>query len=88
MVDQFWDLQQEEKRLEEYLEFFTTIYKIDTDIELESQLRNIRQDESESMVPFQVWWMKLMRQLAAHKLRPLFKLSSAESRHNPLMVAD
>ena len=55
MSDQFWDLREDQRTLDEILDYFSALYKVESDFDLETQLRNIRQDESDSgYVPLQV----------------------------------
>jgi hypothetical protein len=42
------------------MEHFAKLYKFDTDIYLELQLRNIRQDISEALIAFHTRWILLM----------------------------
>jgi hypothetical protein len=70
MTDQFWDPREDQRTLDEILDYFSALYKVESDVDLETQLRNIRQDESESVVTFHSRWMKAMRQLEINGLRP------------------
>jgi len=74
MTNQFWDLREDQRTLDEILDYFSTLYKVESDVDLETQLRNIRQDESETVVTFHSRWMKLKRQLQINGLRPPPKL--------------
>jgi len=74
MSDQFWDLREDQRTLDEILDYFSALYKVESDFDLETQLRNIRQDESETVATFHSRWMKLMRQLQINGLRPPPKL--------------
>ena len=74
MTDQFWDLREDHSTLDEILDYFSALYKVESDVDLETQLQNIRQYESETVVTFHSRWMKLMRQLQINGLLPPPKL--------------
>jgi hypothetical protein len=74
MTDQFWDLREDQRTVVEILDYFFALYKVVSDVDLETQLQNIRQDEFETVVTFHSRWMKLMRQLQINELRPPPKL--------------
>ena len=61
MTDRFWDLREDQRTLDEILDCFSALYKVMSDFDLETQLRNIRQDESETVVTFHFRWIKRMR---------------------------
>jgi hypothetical protein len=74
MTDQFWDVRQDQKTLDEILDYFSALYKVESDVDLETQLRIIRHDESETVVTLHSRWLSLMRQLQIKGLRPPPKL--------------
>jgi len=43
MIDQFWDLREDHRTLDDILDYFFSLYKVESDVDLETQLRNIRQ---------------------------------------------
>jgi len=63
ITDQFWDLRENQRTLDEILDYFSALYKIESDVNLETKLRTICKDESETVVTFHSRRMKLMRQL-------------------------
>ena len=48
LTDQVLEFRGEGIAIDVIMEHFAKLYKVDTDIDLELQLRNIRQDESET----------------------------------------
>ena len=63
MTDQFWDLREDQRTMDEILDYFSALYKVESDVDPETQLRKIRQNESKTVVTFHSRWMKPMRQL-------------------------
>ena len=49
--------------MDEILDYFSALYKVESDVDPETQLRKIRQNESKTVVTFHSRWMKPMRQL-------------------------
>ena len=56
------------------LDYFSALYKVESDVDLETQLRIIRDDESETVVTLHSRWLSLMRQLQINGLLPPPKL--------------
>jgi hypothetical protein len=74
MTDELCNLREDQRTLDEILDYFSALYKVESDVDLETQLRNIRQHESETAVTFHSKLMKLIRQLQINGLRPPPKL--------------
>ena len=54
MTDEVWNLREDQRALDEVLDYFYALYKVESDVDVEkTQLHNIRQDESEIVVKFQ-----------------------------------
>ena len=53
MTDEVWNLREDQRALDEVLDYFYALYKVESDVDVEkTQLHNIRQDESETVVKF------------------------------------
>ena len=52
MAHQFLDLREDQRTLDEILDYFSALFKVESAGDIETQLRNIRQDESETVVTF------------------------------------
>ena len=60
LTHEFWEFRRGGIALDIMMEHFAKLYKFDTDIYLELQLRNIRQDISEALIAFHTRWILLM----------------------------
>ena len=60
LTDEFWEFRRIGIALDIMMEHFAKLYKVDTDIDLDLQLRNISQDKSEALIAFHTRCILLM----------------------------